>query len=619
MNSKNEEVNKIKELAKVELKKQNYDEAIKLYTSALSHDISDDESSVIYCNRSYAHYKLFTNSESNEILLSALNDALNAARLNSKWYKPYARLGLIYSSLNDLVNAEKNFEIALSLSPNDEEIKNLLSNLRFQKFEQDRKANFDERSLPRSSEEYANLRYEMHGKKVGYDKETWQKQENLVKQFQSDLDPSQLNVSKGHEYFNGSRKTKIDHRKAAEYFSKAASAGNPDGIYNLAKMYANGTGVKQDYKRAFDLLIKASESEPFQNKHIRNLGVAEAEHLLGIWYQEGIYVNRDYQIAVSYYERAIQHGFGISCNNLGSLYYDGNGVEKDTYKAECYFLWAYRSGENLAISNLVKLYLEKNDAKKALLWHERALEKKDPLHLVEDANIRSRIELTDMYHQMDLMNFIRNSQTHENNKKYLEDPFRIHLIKSHRENIYEKNKIGCINSSNAIIRNTFKAPKKQININSDLKPIYLNEIDFAKDHVLNGFTLKATIIDILDYLMGNSIFFIIEDSNRNVERMAVYNLGNDYEKICKEYCVGTIISIKSPYIRMAADGKPMIRIDDPSSSIVIQAERKEKMCRFCGEENSKYLCAKCLKSCYCSKECQISDFKILNHKLICSK
>ena len=67
---------------------------------------------------------------------------------------------------------------------------------------------------------------------------------------------------------------------------------------------------------------------------------------------------------------------------------------------------------------------------------------------------------------------------------------------------------------------------------------------------------------------------------------------------------------------MANDGKPMIRISDPSSIKSVDL-KVEKMCRFCGNGNSKFNCSKCLKALYCSKECQTNDWKLLNHKLIC--
>lgn len=142
----NDEVKRLKYIANEEFLKRNYDEAIKLYTEALKlHEISDKDLSTLYLNRSFAIYKIYTNSRTRQddrSLLKALGDALNASYLNPQWYKPYARLGLIYSSLSDLEKAEENFELAFILSNNDEEIKNYLADVRLKSFEQSRKSSY---------------------------------------------------------------------------------------------------------------------------------------------------------------------------------------------------------------------------------------------------------------------------------------------------------------------------------------------------------------------------------------------------------------------------------------------------------------------------------------------
>ena len=65
-------------------------------------------------------------------------------------------------------------------------------------------------------------------------------------------------------------------------------------------------------------------------------------------------------------------------------------------------------------------------------------------------------------------------------------------------------------------------------------------------------------------------------------------------------------------------GKPSIRIDDPKSIIFI-GEKLKDVCRFCGKEDSTYECPKCHEAKYCSKECQIYDWNVLKHKMICTK
>ena len=84
------------------------------------------------------------------------------------------------------------------------------------------------------------------------------------------------------------------------------------------------------------------------------------------------------------------------------------------------------------------------------------------------------------------------------------------------------------------------------------------------------------------------------------------------------YPIGATFLIMNPYIRMAADGKPMIRIDDPRSLVAVDnGEVDGKMCRYCGDMGAKFSCARCLSAVYCSKECQTDDWKLLDHKLVC--
>lgn len=147
-----------------------------------------------------------------------------------------------------------------------------------------------------------------------------------------------------------------------------------------------------------------------------------------------------------------------------------------------------------------------------------------------------------------------------------------------------------------------------------MKEIKLNEIDFCKDHILEGI-LRVTIIDFP--IIMNSIFYIIEDEEKFAERMSICISSEECKnQILDCFQIGTKIMIVNPYVRMAVDEKPMIRIDD-FKSIILMNETKEKMCRYCGEENSRFNCQRCGLAHYCSKECQIQDLKILNHKLVC--
>ncbi|KAG9326448.1 hypothetical protein KVV02_001627 [Mortierella alpina] len=193
----------------------------------------------------------------------------------------------------------------------------------------------------------------------------------------------------------------------------------------------------------------------------------------------------------------------------------------------------------------------------------------------------------------------------------LADPFRKELIVNHRRCISDYGKIMS-SGKNAKVNFTAKPSKSQSAPLSwvGLKPIYLNEIDPTSDHVLDGFVLELTLITVP--LNNNmSISFVAEDGNLNVQRVSLYNF--DKKHIL---AIGAKISVINPYLRTAMDGRPLIRVDDPNS-VIVSPHQIVDMCHYCGKGQSKYSCSKCRQSKYCSKECQVLDWKDYSHKLVC--
>jgi TPR repeat protein len=103
-----------------------------------------------------------------------------------------------------------------------------------------------------------------------------------------------------------------------------------------------------------------------------NVGVAEAEHAIGVRYFEGITVLKGLSVAAYWYQRATDHGSAMAANNLGSMYLDGFAVDKDLDKAEQLLELAARRGDPLAMLTLAELRLHKNDFQMAKLWYDRA-------------------------------------------------------------------------------------------------------------------------------------------------------------------------------------------------------------------------------------------------------
>jgi hypothetical protein len=63
---------------------------------------------------------------------------------------------------------------------------------------------------------------------------------------------------------------------------------------------------------------------------------------------------------------------------------------------------------------------------------------------------------------------------------------------------------------------------------------------------------------------------IVEDEENYVKRIAIYNLNESKENLRKNFKVGSVIKIMNPYVRIALDSFPMIRIDDVDSFEIVE-------------------------------------------------
>ena len=63
-----------------------------------------------------------------------------------------------------------------------------------------------------------------------------------------------------------------------------------------------------DYKKAYEYTVKATE-----------LNNVEAEYNLGVFYEKGIYVQKDIQKAIFWYKKAAKQGHKDAINNLNVI------------------------------------------------------------------------------------------------------------------------------------------------------------------------------------------------------------------------------------------------------------------------------------------------------------
>jgi TPR repeat protein len=130
-----------------------------------------------------------------------------------------------------------------------------------------------------------------------------------------------------------------DEDQARKLFERAAQAGNPRGISNLAAI-SGGGGAPADPARARELLGKAAETNP------------EAQYQLGLMLANGTGGAQDDAGARSLFEKAAAQNHPAALEEMGEFTEQGRGGAKDKTAAKAYYERAAALGDE--------------DAKKAL-------------------------------------------------------------------------------------------------------------------------------------------------------------------------------------------------------------------------------------------------------------
>jgi TPR repeat protein/uncharacterized RDD family membrane protein YckC len=146
---------------------------------------------------------------------------------------------------------------------------------------------------------------------------------------------------------------------------KAANQGNAAAQNQLGLRYETGQGVPKDFGKAADLYQKSADR-----------GNASAKNNLGRLYENGEGVPKDLRRAANLYQKAADQGNAFAQNNLGWLYQTGQGVPKDLRKALSLYQKAADQGNAFAQSNLGSTYQNgegvAKDLKKAAGLYQKA-------------------------------------------------------------------------------------------------------------------------------------------------------------------------------------------------------------------------------------------------------
>ena len=131
-----------------------------------------------------------------------------------------------------------------------------------------------------------------------------------------------------------------DHKDALALWQPLADQQHRAAQLNLGLMYEHGHGVARDYSKAARWYHKAAEN-----------GLARAQARLGLMYNYGRGVRKDYAAAVNWYRKAADQGYAKAQSSLGGSYANGLGVGQDYVQAHMWLSLAAAQGNRAAGKN----------------------------------------------------------------------------------------------------------------------------------------------------------------------------------------------------------------------------------------------------------------------------
>ena len=162
-----------------------------------------------------------------------------------------------------------------------------------------------------------------------------------------------------------------DLAQTVKWLQDAALRGNSSAQHDLGILYAQGSGVEQDYRKAAHWFREAALN-----------GVANAQYNLGVLYEQGLGgVPKDPLEALLWYLSAAEQNHRSAQYNVGVAYAEGkdaegNGIPQNFIEARKWFIKAAERGLAKAQYNLGVLYEEGQgtivDMTEAYRWYSIA-------------------------------------------------------------------------------------------------------------------------------------------------------------------------------------------------------------------------------------------------------
>lgn len=117
-----------------------------------------------------------------------------------------------------------------------------------------------------------------------------------------------------------------DLEKSIIWYKKAIDNGNISAAVSLAECYRYGIGIEKNPAKAFELYKKILEEGSYPN----------VQYEIALMYEEGVGVKQDTLQALAWYLVAAENGSLKAREKMGDLYYHGTFVEQNYAKA---FKW----------------------------------------------------------------------------------------------------------------------------------------------------------------------------------------------------------------------------------------------------------------------------------------
>jgi uncharacterized protein len=126
-----------------------------------------------------------------------------------------------------------------------------------------------------------------------------------------------------------------------------ARNGDPEAQYDLGLAYESGSGVPKDYAKALDWYRRAADQ-----------GSRSGLRAVALMHDMGLGVKQDYGTAVQGYIQAAEMGDVTAENNLRVMYERGDGIGGDYAEAAKWYQRASDHGNLRARGNLGALYVK---------------------------------------------------------------------------------------------------------------------------------------------------------------------------------------------------------------------------------------------------------------------